>query len=287
MSIFSDPTRAFVPVIKITAYKDKAQTKKKGSVTLPYDHESLDVSFENCIIADNSIGGDSGASVFSKTKPSELKVTFVLDDTTFSNPVAYLMPNNIIPYSVDSKIKNFKALCHTQNPETNEPHFVAIKSMNMPLLDSPSGVFLGLLTQMKIKNELVDALGNRVKARVECVFKHSTVPEKKKPGVLAKALKVATVVGGGSLVGMAAATYGSAALTAGLAAANGLNSLRKKIPGDAIKLPASDKVKEIAEKGKSAAETAAETVSDTATDISDEAPSVVKEKIDEGIEKGF
>ncbi|MCL1123202.1 CIS tube protein [Shewanella surugensis] len=272
MSIFSDPTRAFVPVIKVTGYEDKGQTKKKSSVTLPYDKESLDVSFETCVVSEKSNKGE-GDSYFSQSKPSSLKVTFVLDDTTFSNPLAYVMANNLIPFSVDKTINKLKELCHTVDNKLQHPPYVSIKSMGMPLMDSASGVFHGLLTEMKVKNELVDSLGNRVKAKVVCTFKHSgLLTEGNDSGGVGTQMLAA--VDGLSLVAMAMANFGTIASVATLAAVNGLNSLRKVDAGDIVEVPG--KLAEAAEKVKAQGEELIDKAEDIAKEEKDKALDVLE-----------
>ena len=104
---FCDPTRnaATIPMMKITAYEDPKQNKKKDSLILPYDESTLDINFKNASYTRNIIGQASGQTRFINAYPTCLQVTFVLDDTTFSNMIAYAMPRKAIPGSVDKKNK--------------------------------------------------------------------------------------------------------------------------------------------------------------------------------------
>ncbi len=235
MSLFSDPTRILVPTIKLTK-------KDKSSISLPYDPESLDISFQNCVHEDKSMSASSGAIHFAAEKSSALKVTFILDDTTFSNLVAYVLPKSRISDSVDNSIKVLQGI-------SNEHEKVNIQALNMPLMGSPSGSFNGLLTSMKVKTELVDSFGNRVKAKVECSFTHSmTEAERKKSssGVPMSNSKAMLIKVGAKLAAIAFSQLGSVALAAPLAAANGMNSVRKSKPGSTLVVPAADKIKKAA-----------------------------------------
>lgn len=233
MALFSDPTRALLPRIKITGYKERNQKTKIGDVTLPYDPESLELDVKNCVVNDNAIGDEGKDSHFSRAKPSELGITFLLDDTTFANPVAFAMPHNLIPGSVDKQIKTLQKICGQNTKDNYLPH-VAIKSLGMPIVDSPSGVFHGLLTKFNVKNELVDVLGNRVKAKVTCRFKYVDLDNKAAGAAATIPTKVMTLPAGASIAG-AAALLGGIAGAAALGAANGADSVRERKPGSSIK----------------------------------------------------
>ena len=176
---FIDPTRnsASIPMMKITAFKEAKRFSKKGSLILPYDESSLDITLQNATHTPNTVREESGRIRFINACPTDLKVTFVLDDTTFSNLIGYAMPRKSIPGSVDKKIKQFQKLCYTIDSSTKEPFYLSIKSLSIPLLDNASGVFDGILGSAQIKTELVDLTGSRVKAKIICTFKHSAVPK--------------------------------------------------------------------------------------------------------------
>lgn len=178
MSNFIDVSRITLPALKITGHPDKARSGVgKGNVTLPFEPESLEVGYDACLSSAKTIGA-AGDSRFSSSKAGSLKVTFILDDTTYGTPFLaaglFLNPvSGTLPYSVENQIKKLTTLCQTPDGTTNKPLFLTIQSKNMPLTDMPSGSFHGLLTKMKVKNELVDTFGSRVKARVECMFKYA------------------------------------------------------------------------------------------------------------------
>lgn len=179
---FSDPTRnsSTTPMMKIDAYQDPRRKKKVDNIILPFDESSLDITLKNATQTPNTIGEGSGRIRFINACPTDLKVTFVLDDTTFSNVVAYGMPRGLIPGSVDKQIKKFQKLCYKINKKTNEPYYLSIKSLSIPLLDNASQVFNGILRSAQIKTELIDLTGSRVKAKIICEFKHSEIPSNKK-----------------------------------------------------------------------------------------------------------
>ncbi|NRD73491.1 hypothetical protein HQQ94_09580 [Shewanella sp. VB17] len=244
MSNFIDASRMSLPVLKITGYADKKQSDKKGSVTLPFSQESLDVSYDACLSSAKVINSE-GNSSFSGSKPSSLKVTFILDDTTFGTPfiapVLFLNPKSgSLPYSVEKQIKKLTQLCKSPDSTTNKPLFLSIQSKNMPFMDTASGTFHGLLTNMRVKNELVDAFGDRIKARVECEFTYAGSGE-----AAAKSMGISPMLmtqnvlllAGASLAAVAVTKYGSAGKTAKLAKKNDMDSVRKPTPGTQVKMP--------------------------------------------------
>jgi len=182
MSNFNDPTRSHFPSIKITAFSDVQMTKKVDSLVLPYDASNMNASFSNNICDNKTLGEQSGSNDFKGAKSNDLSITFVLDDSTYSNLVAFALPSAMIPDSVDSIVKKLIKLLHTPNESDTSagPNYISLKPKEMPLIDSPGGGFRGRLLNMTIKNELVTLKGNRVKAKVECTFKESLPPEKLK-----------------------------------------------------------------------------------------------------------
>ncbi|MGR6873106.1 CIS tube protein [Pseudomonas sp. HK3] len=171
MSFINDPTRAFSPILKVTAFSDIEMTSEQGSLLLPYDASTMESSFSNVICQPKTIDATNGGGDFKGSNPSDLKINFLLDDTTYSNLIAFALPSMLIPDRVDMLIKKLIELCHTKNEATEQPNYVRLKPFGMALLDSPGGGFNGRLLSMNIKNDLVNLTGDRVKARVECVFK--------------------------------------------------------------------------------------------------------------------
>ncbi|MEM6406504.1 MAG: hypothetical protein AAF669_07950 [Pseudomonadota bacterium] len=158
-----DPTRNLltVPMIKIT------ENKKKNSILLPYDKNSLTVDYTHNNKTQQFIGG--GYKIMpTGTEPGKLAVNFLLDDTTFSFAPMYLSPRQFIPASVDKKIKMFMALCYSE--EKNEPNLLTLKAPGFPLMPTTSQVFTGILENLKVKTEIVDLTGARAKAELECNF---------------------------------------------------------------------------------------------------------------------
>ncbi len=176
MSLINDPTRILSPLMKLTAYSDPQMTSQVGSVLLPYDVKAMDVSYENVILDNETLSGQNGGNSYKGAKSSDLSVDFLLDDTTYSNLIAFALPLTLIPDSVDNLIKKLIKYCHTPNSEL-APNFVMLKPFGMPLMDSPGGGFKGQLLSMKVKTEMVNILGERVKAKVSCTFKESLPSE--------------------------------------------------------------------------------------------------------------
>lgn len=177
MSIISDPTRAFLPLLKLTAFSDVQMTKKVDDVLLAYDPSALESTYTNSICDPKTIETQSGGGSYDGSKSSDLKITFLLDDTTYSSQKAFSLPNMSIDDRVDEVIKKLLNLCYTRNTTTDEPNYILLKPFNMPLVNSPGGGFKGRLLTMNIKNEMVNLTGDRVKAKVDCTFKEALSPE--------------------------------------------------------------------------------------------------------------
>jgi hypothetical protein len=172
MSIINDPTRLLFPLMKLTAFSNAEMTKLEGTLLLPYDATSMDSNYKNHICDNDTLDQQNGNNDFKGSSSSDLQVTFILDDSTYSNIVAFALPNMLIPDNVDNMVKALIKLCHTPNSE-NSPNYILLKPLNMPLVDSPGGGFKGRLVSMTIKNELITLTGSRVKAKAECTFKES------------------------------------------------------------------------------------------------------------------
>lgn len=173
MSFVSDPTRLLTPLMQLTAYKkiERGAGDKVSTLLIPYDAESMASSFMNKVCDTNVIGSASGSSAFQKSSASTLDITFVLDDTTYSNLVAFALPPVLIPDSVDKIIKKLLELSHSIAGSTHEPYYLTLKPLNMPLVNSPAGGFRCRLTTIQVENKIINLLGNRVKAYVKCSFK--------------------------------------------------------------------------------------------------------------------
>ena len=246
MSNFLDASRFLLPTIKITGYKESTRTGKGKSIALPYLQESLDVKMENCFKTAKT-QNDQEQIVGATEKPSGLKVSFVLDDTTYGTPllapVLFLNPkSSILPNSVEKQIKKLMQVCYSQD-EPGKPNYLTLQSSNMPLLEGASGTFHGVVKNISVKNELVDALGSRVKALVTCEFKFSTqVGKAGKKANKALVTQTALLAAGAGLAAAAAATYGTAAMTGALAKANKMDSIRGDKSGEQVQAPPKDKL---------------------------------------------
>ena len=238
MSEYLDVSRMDLPKLKITAFAGEERNKKSGSLEVLYDPESLKVERLNEHKKYTSVSG--GEVTFdSWQKPSVLKVTLVLDDTTYGTPFValplFLAPKNgELPGSVDNMIKQLSQLCDVRDDKGNQP-FLTIQSSAVPFLSTPSGSFHGRLISMNITSQLIDSLGGRVKARVDCEFGYSSKSKDKGGPELTKSL---AMTAGATIASVGAATLGAAAI-ASLATSNSLDSLREDKTGDEITIPGS------------------------------------------------
>jgi Contractile injection system tube protein len=245
MSFFADPTRAFVPLAKLTAFSKNDRTKatEEESLWLPFDTKSLNSTFENCVCNPATIGAGSGGTKFKGSKDSRLSITFILDDSTYSNLVAFLLPKAAIFDSVDKTINKLIKYCSSISGKTHEPYDLSIKAFDMPLVKD-EGAFNCKLSSMAIENKKVDFLGNRIRAEVKCEFVESLSKE----AVAARdnlsspdLTHVRQIVEGETLPFKTYDIYDSQDLTIAVAEFNQLDSLRELNVGDSITFPPIDR----------------------------------------------
>ncbi|MCY7296519.1 CIS tube protein [Alteromonas sp. a30] len=241
MSIFLDASRLSLPMLKVTGFEDESRSKKVGSVSLPFLQESLDISLDQCL---KTVKAQNDREIIAGTrnKPSTLKVTFVLDDTTFGTPltapVMFLNPKSgAFPLSVENQINSLNSICYSSK-EANKLNYLTIQSKNMPLSHTAAGTFHCLLKTMKVKNELADAWGDRVKALVECEFKYASKQDKAASSLNPAALtQNLLLVAGAGMAAAAAAAYGTSAMSGALAKSNDMDSIRGDKSGENVKAP--------------------------------------------------
>lgn len=95
---------------------------------------SLTTHYTNDIRSAKTAGGDGAVNQFNFSEPSEMKLRLLLDDTTYANAVAYLMPSNTIPDGVDAIVEKLLTMCHAIDGKTHQPYFIRVTPMQMPLV---------------------------------------------------------------------------------------------------------------------------------------------------------
>lgn len=246
MSVFNDPTRLLMPLVKITAHDAVGGTKSAeiGDILVPYEMSSLKSSYSNCIKSNKTAGGDGTITKFNYSEPSEMGITLLLDDTTYSNIVAYGMPNNLKPDSIDKIIGKLLKICHSIDGKSHQPYFVRITPLQMPMVSGPSGGFGGFLSSMNIKNDIVDMLGNRVKAKVELAFTESKSAEAsdKQIGYSSPDLThILQTYSGDTLANKVNEIYGNPRFVHAVAEMNSFNTVRRIKVGGSVKFPPLDR----------------------------------------------
>ncbi len=158
--------------IKAHSYADKNADAKPASgmktLTLAYDPLTMQTTFSNSIKQNNSVGVKRRKSYFRNKGAAELRVSFVLDDTIYMNPIelALKMRSDTTDKIIKSMIKQW----YTNDSKTLQPNLLLIKAFDMPLMDGTTGGFWGQLLNMQVINKTINEQGERVKARVDCLF---------------------------------------------------------------------------------------------------------------------
>lgn len=245
MSFVNDPTRLLSPLVKIASYDkmDGTHADEMGSVLVPYDMKSLKSTYSNCVKPQKTSGGDSSIGQFNYSEPSQMNLKLLLDDTTYSNIVAFALPANLIPDSVDSIIKKLLVMFAIEG-ELHSPRFIRITPLQMPMVKGPHTGFGGFLSSMEISNDIVDSLGNRMKATVDLKFmecksatKSDTAIGRASPDLT----HIYQTFGGDKLVNKVNKTYGDPDYVHSVAEANGLNTVRHLKVGGLVKFPPLDR----------------------------------------------
>lgn len=242
MSLFNDPTRILVPVVKIAAFKKVGGgvADLVDSIVAPYDMPSLTSKYANCINADKTAGGDGAVGRFNYSEPSEMALKLLLDDTTYSNLVAYAMPAALIPDSVDKLVTKLFSMCHAIDGDSHQPYFIRVTPLQMPMVNGPSGGFGGFLKSMEVKNEIVDMLGSRVKAKVDLNFTECKTAENSAKAIGRSSPDLThdlQTYAGDKLINKVKGIYGSSQYVHAVAEFNQLNTVREITPGRSIKFP--------------------------------------------------
>jgi len=245
MSFVNDPTRLLSPLVKIASYDTINGTiaNEVGSVLVPYDMKALKSTYTNCVKPQKTSGGDGSILAFNYSEPSEMNIKLLLDDTTYSNIVAFALPANLIPDSVDSIIKKLLKMCAIDG-ENHRPHFIRVTPLQMPMVKGPHTGFGGFLSSMEISNDIVDSLGNRMKATVDLKFMEcndAKTSDKKIARSSPDLTHIYQTFGGDKLVNKVNKTYGEPDYVHSVAEANELNTVRHLKVGGLVKFPPLDR----------------------------------------------
>ncbi|MEI8634199.1 hypothetical protein P4S72_23445 [Vibrio sp. PP-XX7] len=212
-------------------------------IVAPYEMSSLVSQHSNCVKQEKTAGGDGAVAKFNYSEPSEIKLKLLLDDTTFTNLVAYVLPANLIPDNVDSTIKTLldhgpRLMATRTNP------FVRVTPLQMPLVAGAGSGFGGFLTHVAVNNDIVDGLGNRVKASVDLTFMQVKTAEASNKEIGRSSPDLTHILqtyGGDTLVNKVQAIYGDPQFVHAVAEYNDLSTIRQITPGDSVKFPPLDR----------------------------------------------
>lgn len=245
MSFVNDPTRLISPLVKITSYDTINGTiaNQIDSVLVPYDMKALKSTYTNCVKPGKTSGGDGSILDFKYTEPSEISLKLLLDDTTYSNIVAFALPANFIPDSVDNVIETLLTMCAIDG-ELHRPRFIRVLPLQMPLVSGPHSGFGGYLSSMEISNDIVDSLGNRMKATVDLKFMEcndAQTSDKKIGRASPDLTHIYQTFAGDKLVNKVSKNYGEPDYVHSVAEANGLNTVRHLKVGGSVKFPPLDR----------------------------------------------
>ncbi|NEO94689.1 MAG: hypothetical protein F6K56_32670 [Moorea sp. SIO3G5] len=228
--------------LKIRVYKDEDRTQKDGTFEVMFNPESYSLQYGNVYQKKQGINTSSRSAKYTLTKPEELSLKLILDDTGvaddggFGFAGASLVANLLGTRDVDKQVKKFLKLTFEMDGSIHEPKYLKIEWGDL--------IFDCRLQSVNVKYTLFNRSGKPIRAELDTVFiedikdsKRIKLVNKRSPDLT----HTRTIKAGDKLPVMAQEIYGESAYYIQLARANNLNNFRKLKTGTTIKLPPIEK----------------------------------------------
>ncbi len=222
--------------LKIHVYKDKKRDSKPNTFEAMFNPESYSLKYENVYQGFQGINTSGREAKYSLTKPEELSLKLILDDTGvqgyFGLAMAALVSNVVGLNDVYKQVQRFLKLTCYMDGDIHEPKYLKVQWGDL--------IFDCRLKSVEVNYTLFNRRGQPLRAELDTVFSGSIENSKrvKKEGKNSPDLThTRTVKAGDKLHLMAQEIYGDPSYYIQLARANNLNNLRKLKIGTNIKLP--------------------------------------------------
>ena len=216
--------------------------KALNTFEVMFNPESYSLSYQNVYEKRQGINTSSKPAKYSLSKPQELSLTLILDDTgvVASGPLQTALPiaSKVLKIkrgfepNVYKKVEKFLELTNYMDGDTHEPKFLTVQWGEL--------LFPCRLESVDVRYTLFNRSGNPLRAELDVVFVGDiaddvrTKLEKKNSPDLTH---VRTVGSSDTLPLMASAIYQTPAYYIQLARANKLNNFRRLKTGSSIRFP--------------------------------------------------
>jgi hypothetical protein len=232
--------------LTIEGYKDQRRSGTPlGTFKAQYNPETFSIHHENVFQGQQGIGGTSGVSPWSYSRPKRLSVDLVLDGTNAEYTALEML---FAPPSVAERINSFVATCYQLVGDIHQPLFLKLKwgkalggfaaLAGFGGLSDPS--FNCRLQSVDIRYQAFDRDGSPLHAVLSATFVEQLDPAKQ-----AAADKLSSpdlthrrvVVEGDTLPLLCRAIYGSPSHYLRVAQVNGLDDFRSLTAGQELIFP--------------------------------------------------
>lgn len=222
--------------VLIDAYEDERFQKKSdidpNPISLPVNPESFTQNFKVGLNQTQGQGNQSTNSDYTRTKPEELKLEFVLDGTNTIQGYVY----NSTDHSVKGQLKIFMNAVYKMKGKIHRPHFLKVRWGDF--------VFPCILSNLDLNYTLFQSNGDPLRIKVSATFlnyiaqKERVAREGKESPDLTH---IRQVKAGDRLDAMTSDLYNNPKYVTQIARANGLTTFRKITPGREMVFPPLDK----------------------------------------------
>ena len=220
--------------LRIRAYKDR---KRKEEVSDPFEvmfnPESFSRKYEIQYSRKEGVGDQYPTVNYTRSRPSSLKLTLVLDGTGVSEMgILQLGPQK----TVSERIKEFLELAYQMDGESHEPHYLDVEWGDL----AGDQIFQGRLGSVNITYKSFDRAGKPLRAELDITLVSDIPPEKATAKVKKTSADLThsrTVKGGDTLPLLTKDVYGSSIHYLRVAQFNDLDNFRALVPGQEIVFP--------------------------------------------------
>lgn len=233
----------------LESYTDADRSAGKKEMKLPYKAESLEIKLANKFKCDDTINTISGSGSYEGGECARMTTTFYHDTTIYRDIASFTAGKKLFPPGSKSMpmkdwVKELTDMMYSMEGSTHEPRYLLIKWGEMPIGDSKSGAFYGVLEEMKVNYNVFGSDGQPLKAEVTCTFVESLSQKalEKKQGKNSPDLThIRQVTPSDTLPHKVWDIYQDPRYMVSIAKANGLNNFRRLKTGSSLIFPPIDK----------------------------------------------
>ena len=216
--------------LKIKVYTDcKREGKPLDTFEVMFNPESFNQRYEIQYSRKEGIGISGHKVIYSRSKPSSLKLKLVLDGTDVNEMgIFQLGPQK----TVSERIKKFLKQAYQMDGEIHEPHYLVVEWGDLR--------FLGRLGSVDITYTSFDRAGKPLRAELDVTLVSDVPPEKRLAQDDLRSADLThsrTVRNGDTLPLLTKEVYGSSTHYLRVAQVNNLDNFRNLIPGQKIVFP--------------------------------------------------